>query len=319
MDITYHFPPELMTLLIDTLPLLCPRKKDLVLFFRGAGVSRLLLSDIEQVVATNPDSTNKYEMVRTVLARLNERGEAMLRARREVLKRVVEFEDFSSCWPDDQLRAKGLVAEIRRVVNVKDAFTRMADERQREHENHLAARRAAEARKAERLAKLRAVRADLLALFTETNPQRRGKALEGVLNRLFEAAGILTKEAFALVGDSGEGVVEQIDGLVDLDGNHYLVEMRWRNEPLGTGDVSQHLVRIYSRGHARGIIISASGYTEPAVSTCRESLAKIVVVLCTLEEIVRLLEREDDLLSFLRDKITAAVVYKNPLHQPLSS
>ena len=55
-------------------------------------------------------------MVRTTLTRLNERGEAALRERREILKRVTEFEDFSTCWPNDQLKAKGLVAEIRRVI-----------------------------------------------------------------------------------------------------------------------------------------------------------------------------------------------------------
>jgi hypothetical protein len=41
------------------------------------------------------------------------------------MKRLVEFEDFSTCWPDDQLKAKGLVAEILRVIDVKDSFGRM--------------------------------------------------------------------------------------------------------------------------------------------------------------------------------------------------
>ena len=60
---------------------------------------------------------------------MNEGGEAMLGARRELLKRVTEFEDFSRCYESDVMKAKGCVAEISRVINVKDSFTRMAQER----------------------------------------------------------------------------------------------------------------------------------------------------------------------------------------------
>jgi len=95
--------------------------------------------------------------------------------------------------------------------------------------------------------------------------------------------------------------------------------MKWWNEPLGVGDVSQHLVRIYGRGQARGIFISASGYTEPARTTCKESLQSIVVVLCKLEEIVLLLEQERDLKTFLKAKINAAIIDKNPLYEPLNN
>ena len=42
MDITFHYPPELMNLLIDVIPLLNRSKQDVFLFFRGAGVSESL-------------------------------------------------------------------------------------------------------------------------------------------------------------------------------------------------------------------------------------------------------------------------------------
>ena len=116
MDIVFQYPPELMSLLIDTIPLLCRSKKDVLLFLKGAGVGDAFTQDLRSQLAQNPESLNKYEITRTVLSRLNERGEASLRERREVLKRVVEFEEFSTCWPTDQLKAKGLVAEIRKVI-----------------------------------------------------------------------------------------------------------------------------------------------------------------------------------------------------------
>jgi restriction system protein len=319
MDIIFHYPPDLLNLLIDTIPLLCRSKRDVILFFKGAGVPSTMTNDLVRKINKDKASISKYEIARTILARLNERGEATLRERREILKRVTEFEEFSTCWPIDQLKAKGLVAEIRKVVQVKDSFTRMELEREAERKSRLAEQAAKRCEEEQRRAKQKTIRANLLSLFAESNKQKRGKALEGVLNSLFNAGGILVREAFTVVGLEGEGVVEQIDGVIELDNELYLVEMKWWDKPLGVGDVSQHLVRVFFRDCARGIFISAAGYTEPAITTCRDALQKSVVVLCNLEEIVLLLEKEEDLKEWLREKIKAAIIHKNPLFEPLKA
>lgn len=319
MNLTFHYPPELMQLLIDTIPLLCRSKKDVLLFFKGAGVPDSFTGDLWEQVRKDKASINKYEIVRAVLTRLNERGEPALRERREVLKRVIEFDDFSTCWENDRLKAQGLVSQIQKLVNVKDSFTRMKEERDRERSENIANREAEIATLQKQKATLDTIKQELFALFAETNPQKRGKSLEGILNRLFEAHGILVREAFTLCGDSGEGIVEQIDGVVEISGNHYLVEMKWWNKPLGVGEVSQHLVRVYHRGQSRGILISASGFTEPAVTTCKDGLKHSVFVLCKLEELVHLLERNVDLTEFFKAKIDAAFTHKNPFHDPIAA
>jgi restriction system protein len=318
MDIVFHYPPELLSLLIDTIPLLCRSKKDVLLFFKGAGVSATITNSLTARVNKDKASITKYEITRTALTRLNEKGEATLRERREVLKRVVEFEDFSTCWPADQLKAKGLVGEVRRVIDVKDSFTRMKQEREEE----LKKRRAEEQKRLQaeqrRRAELEAVRKDLFALFKEQSPQKRGKALERILNRLFQAAGISVRESFTLSGGEGEGIVEQIDGVVEIDGELYFVEMKWWKDPIGVPEISEHLVRVFSRDQARCIFISASNYSGPAITICREALHQKVVVLCTLQEFVQVLEQEIDLKSFLKEKIDAAVIHKKPF-MPLST
>ena len=86
---------------------------------------------------TDKENISKYEITRLVLTTLNERGEASLRGRREILKRIVEFDNFSVCWDSDRLKAKGLVAEIREVINVKDSFTRIKLEREQERRMRL--------------------------------------------------------------------------------------------------------------------------------------------------------------------------------------
>jgi len=312
VDITFHYPPELMNLLIDTIPLLNRSKNDVFLFFRGAGVSNQLVQQPYQQWQRDKNSINKYEIVREVLSKLNEKGEVCLRERREVLKRVVEFESFSSCWPADHLKALGLVAEIQKVVNVKDSFTRMTKEREAERQGRIAQIKAEHEKVRKKEEQIIKIKDELFALFSETNPHKRGKVLEGILNRLFEVYGILVREAFTLVGDNGEGVVEQIDGVVEMEGHLYLVEMKWWDKPIGVPQVSEHLVRVYNRAEGRAIIISASNFTDPAISVCKKALQQKVIVLCTLQELVTLLEQNGDLVEFFKQKVQAAIADRNP-------
>lgn len=312
MDNIFHYPPELMNLLINTIPRLNKSKRDVFLFFQGAGVpSSLMQSPFEQW-KQNKDSINKFEITRQILTKLNESGDRCLRERREVLKRVVEFEAFSSCWANDQLIAKGLVAEIRDVVNVKDSFTRIANELESQKKETLDNKYAEIEKIRKKKEEIEKLKGELFVLFSEKNKQKRGKKLESVLNSLFLAYGILIREAFTLTGDDGEGIIEQIDGVIEVDGHLYFVEMKWWDSPIGVPEISQHLIRLYHRAESRAIIISASNFTIPAVSTCKDALQQKVVVLCTLQEIVLLIEREGDFLDLLRTKVNAAVIDRKP-------
>lgn len=317
LQVKYHYPPELFQLLVDTIPRLCRSKKDVLIFFRGAGVKRDMLADLEEQLAQDAASINKFGIARTLLSRLNEAGDKALGERRALLQRVHDFEDFSTCWENDRLQAQGLVGQIRQVVNVKDSFTRMRQERESEARQHRdAARRQAEALRQKRET-LDEIRRDLARLFTMADARKRGILLEGVMNRLFETGGILVRESFTRVGEPGQGVIEQIDGVVELEGEIYLVEMKWLKDPAGPGDVAQHLVRVYGRNSSRGMFISYSGYTDAAIATCKEALGKAVVVLCTLQEFVLLMESEISLDDFLKDKVRGSIIDKEPLTKVL--
>ncbi|NTV25809.1 MAG: restriction endonuclease [Chlorobiaceae bacterium] len=314
MDIVYHYPHDLFESLVNTIPLLCKYKKSVVSFFRGAGVETDICRDLEKKIAAPGDGVNKYEMVRSVLSRLNERGEMTLRERREIIRRVVEFEDFSTCWPDDVIKAKGLISEIRRMVDVKDSFTRMRLEKDREIKKYQLDRenQINDLKKKRQL--LEEIKRDLYSLFAfpDSQAQKRGKLLEGVMNRLFDADDILVREAFEVVSDEGNGVLEQIDGVVEIDGYLYLVEIKWWREPLGKAEVSPHLVKVFNRGHAGGIIISKAGYTVPAIDTCKDALVQKSIVLCDLEEIVALLEKQGSVKQFFKEKLQRAIIDKKP-------
>jgi hypothetical protein len=315
MDISFHYPPELLNLLIDTLPKLCKSKKDLLQFFRGAGITPQVLDPYETLLRTKKNDFNKYPVTRELLTKLNELGEKGLRERREILKRVTEFNDFSVCWDQDQAPARGLVAQIRELVNVKDTFTRISQEREQERQQ----RRETESRKAEEARKrseeLQQVRQQFFALFSEPNPYKRGKALESALNRYFKFSGILVTEAITLKGDEGQGIIEQIDGVVELKGL-FLAEMKWEAEPLGREKVASHLVRVFNRSLAGGLFISYSGYSPAAIQDCKDALRDKVIVLCELAEFVHAIDQQRDLKALLTAKIDAAIIHKNPFTKP---
>src|SRR6266545_3781002 len=262
----WHYPPELVELTVKAVSLLNRGKEGELDFFRGAGVPRTMLADLEQQVAVDRNAISKAEIARRVITRLNGAGDGMIGPRREILNRIVRTESFEQCWPDDRLPAKGVVAEIRDVVNKRDSYT-------------------------------------------------RAKRLETVLNRLFALDGIGIREAFHVVGDETEGIVEQIDGAIELDGEIYLVEMKWLDEPVGTAEISPHLVRLFSRSEARGIFISQSRFTDPAIAQSKQALAQRVSVLCELEEIVHVLDQGADAARYFREKVRAAITERRPLHR----
>lgn len=309
----FHYPPEVFNLLVEGIPLLCRSKKDVITFFQGAGVDHSDLAYCASIIWRNPQEINKYEIVRDVLTKVNTRGDDGLRARREIIKRVVEFEDFSTCWPADQLKAKGVVASLRDVVNVKDSFTRMKQERDTERAQVVARNRAMQLAATKKREAIEDVNQRLCALFSlDDRPQERGKLLEVTLNDLFKAYGIFIQEDFRRKDPDSSLVLEQIDGVVIINGTIHLVEMKWLKEPVGVAEIGPHLVRLYARANASGIFISNSDYAETAIQQCREALNMKTIFLCSLHEIVLLLQRQGDFECMLKRKSQAAILDKNP-------
>lgn len=315
LDISYQYPPELLELLCDVVPALFRSKQGVIDFFVGAGVPKKLLDDWKIKLQQDKDSVKKHEIARSVLCRLNDAGEPALAFRREVIKRVSEFDDFSSCWDNDRYKAQGLVVQIQKLVNVKDSFTRINLEREKERKQRQAVYAASVQAKQKETEERAAIRDSLYKLFGETDPHKRGKQLEGVLNSLFSFAGFLVREAFTLKGDDGQKIIEQIDGVVEIDGVLYLVEMKWWDKPIGRQGIAPHFVSVYGRGDVGGIFISYSGFSPAAIEDAKTGLAQKVFVLAELQEIIQVIDREADLRAFFKEKINRAKSDRNPFYK----
>ncbi|WLG92526.1 restriction endonuclease [Pseudomonas cucumis] len=313
MSEQFHYPPDIFELLVETIPRLVKGKKSVVLFFQGAGVPEQDWSDILKKLDTTPESINKFDIARTVLTRLNQHGDSGLGPRREIIRRVIQFDSFESCWENERLKAKGLVASVREAVNAKDAFTRMKQERDAERNQAQARFRDAKQQASTKRAEIEDIKTRLFSLFSiKDKPQERGKLLESVLNDLFRAYDIHVRENFMRKAPDSPTVMEQIDGVIDLGGAIHLVEMKWLKDPVGVADFGPHLVRVMGRANASGIFISNSEFTQPAITQCAEFLNLKTTFLCSLEEIVMLLQRQGDLVEFLKTKSQAAIINKQP-------
>ncbi|HIH93476.1 TPA: restriction endonuclease [Methanosarcina acetivorans] len=315
-NFSYHYPPELLEVLIETIPTLVKSKQALLSFFRNAGVSSSTLKPYEDIVSRDRNAIKMYDIARGVLIELNEQGDKSLSTRRKILKAVVDFEDFDTCcYENRRNEARGLVWKVREIVNRKDSFTRMRIERDNEKLKNIREKEAAlVAEKKKKQERIKRVQADLSSLLKSENPHKRGKDLEKVLNELFACYGILVRDSFVIKGDCSEGIIEQIDGAIELDNAYYIVEMKWWKNTIGRPEVIDHIVRIANRGgQVRGLYISFSDYSDAAISECKNALNRnVLVVLATIDEIFRVLEADADLKSWLKAKEQAAVLDKKP-------
>jgi restriction system protein len=142
---------------------------------------------------------------------------------------------------------------------------------------------------------------------------RRGRLIEVAMAALFKAVGISIREPFTVVAPDSGGIVEQVDGMIELDGRLFFVEIKWLQGNLDKGDASMHLVRVYHRPEVHGLFVSATPFTQGALTVCTEALQKErLIVLCTLQEFFQVLEARTDLLAFLRAKIHAVIAQKTP-------
>jgi len=311
-EAAHHHPPDLTSALIEAIPLICRGKRDVFDFFQAAGVPSKYMQDLRARHAADPESVGKHEIVRVVMTRLNEAGDPTLRERREVVKRVSEIESFAHCWPNDQLKAKGAVQNVREIIDKKDTFTRLKQHQDAEEQKRrsvLQAEKESAQRNREALAECGR---ELCRLVPMEDPVKRGRALEPVLNNLFSLSGLAVRESFVRRDPASGAAMEQVDGVIELRSDLYLVEMKWHSEPLGVPELSQHMSRVFARAAARGLVVSASGFASTAVAQCREWLSMKILVFCDLRELVVLLERGEPLEPFLRRKVEAAELDKNP-------
>jgi hypothetical protein len=154
-----------------------------------------------------------------------------------------------------------------------------------------------ESRKAQREAQRRfsdeieGLRERFLQLQQEVDRQKRGKELERLLTDYFVLFDMEPRLSYSLER-------EQIDGSLSYDTDDYIVEARWREDPVDRGDADIFAAKVRRKGkNAVGLFVSVAGFTRPALDQYREATPFIVMdgndLYLTLDQRVRL----DDLIK----------------------
>jgi hypothetical protein len=87
------------------------------------------------------------------------------------------------------------------------------------------------------------------------DPQRRGCAFERLLTDFFALFDMEPRLAYNLDR-------EQIDGSLSFDTDDYVVESRWRKEPVDRGDADIFATKVRRKGkNAVGLLVSVNGFT----------------------------------------------------------
>jgi len=120
----YHYPPDLVAILVDTIPLLRKSKTDTVgssAAVAWTSATWRTCSSAWTRIATPSTSTRSRARPSRVSTR---------RATRDCGAAAKSFagsssgKNFSTCWQGDAFRAQSLVAKVRQLVNGKDSFAR---------------------------------------------------------------------------------------------------------------------------------------------------------------------------------------------------
>jgi hypothetical protein len=101
---------------------------------------------------------------------------------------------------------------------------------------------------------------DALIALSPLDPQPRGYGFEKFLTNLFNSFGLNARGSFRLVG-------EQIDGSFVLNGQTYLVEAKWQNQPTAVKDLHGFHGKIGEKAAwTRGLFVSYIGFSEDGLS-----------------------------------------------------
>ena len=174
---------------------------------------------------------------------------------------------------------RDLVAEHAELVGASE---RHAAEREATRTQHEAQRRFHD--------EVEVLRLDFLELQGSHDPHSRGHAFELLLTRLFRLFDMEPRLAYSLEH-------EQIDGSLSFDTDDYIVEARWRADPVSRGDADILAAKVHRKGkNALGLLISINGFSAVALAQYGEGTPFLALdgtdLYLVLEQRVRL----DDLL-----------------------
>jgi Restriction endonuclease len=192
---------------------------------------------------------------------------------------------------DRELRLTAARDAVERLRQLTKDYARVLSEREKVEADQ-EARRAQEDAQRKFGDEVDGLRQRFLALQDDSDdPQGRGRAFERLLSDFFTLFDMEPRLAYNLER-------EQIDGSLSFDTDDYVVEARWRKDPVDRGDADIFAAKVRRKGkNALGLFVSVNGFSQPALDQYREATPFITMdgsdLYLALDQRIRL----DDLLK----------------------
>lgn len=256
---------------------------------------RTALRDHPELLAGLNFGELKRKVADSLVDRLVEREDDLQQVTLNLMLEVASMEQFPNIEliKDEQDRARWLDAARRAVEHLRKLTDRFADlvSDQERAAAEREARRAQDEAQRSFTAELDRLRMRFLQLQSESDAKARGHALEPLPTDLFVLFDMEPRLAYSLER-------EQIDGSLSFDTDDYIVEARWRKDPVSRGDADIFATKVRRKGkNALGLFVSVLGFTSDAIEQYAEATPFMALdgadLYLVLEQRIRL----DDLLK----------------------
>ncbi|MCY4371815.1 MAG: restriction endonuclease [bacterium] len=138
-------------------------------------------------------------------------------------------------------------------------------------------------------------------------PQKRGIAFERLLNALFELWDLNPRAAYSIEH-------EQVDGAFTFRTDDYILEARWRAEPLQPKDLNDFRVKVDGKArNTLGLYVSISGFTDGAIA--KHSHGQTPLILIDGTDLMPILEGRIELSEVLERKRRHAAETGSPMYR----
>jgi hypothetical protein len=241
--------------------------KDRVLrVFERAGVPRPVMADLKR--RRNEPTIKLAQQVVDLLEQMDEPGRATLQ---KLIAEVADWTDLSHLKPDQRAQARTSQAELKKAIREYADQQKFLKRRERDHQREREAR--VEVSQLDHV-KLQGFRDEFDRAFTLTDPQKRGNALEKLLNDVFDYYCPRNRGPFRRVG-------EQVDGNFYFDNHHYFCEIRWLSAKAIAADISVLRDRATAGfgGDVKALFISFNGFTDECLKALNSRAAAERVIL----------------------------------------
>jgi hypothetical protein len=233
----------------------------------------------------------KRQSIRNLITYLMKKGQPGEKAIFRLVQSVCEMNEFSHLailedGKDKAAKAKNavdLLVKVSKFTTSNESQVSFLETQARESESKSVIDRT-----------INEIQQDYFKLINNKNFQERGRQLEKIMKRIFDAFDLDPRASFSISG-------EQIDGAFSLDGTEYIFEAKWFSDPCERGELDVFAGKLSRKlENTLGLMLSINSFSHNAIEL--HSRRRSNFLLITGADLNAVLDRRISLVDMLRRK-----------------